>query len=98
MTQRTRRAQNLKCGRYYKTIKNFKTINAESQDPIGSVRYLRGVDCATISAVVVMDWSQVSTDYTSSVLLTREEKNTSFDFIRPKWDLVSQVEGSVEHK
>lgn len=62
------------------------------------MRYLRGVDCATISVVVVMDWSQVSTDYTSSVLLTREEKNTSFDFIRPKWDLVSQVEGSVEHK
>ena len=62
------------------------------------MRYLRGVDCATISVVVVMDWSKVSTDYTSSVLLTREEKNTSFDFIRPKWDLVSQVEGSVEHK
>ena len=56
------------------------------------------MDCATTSVAVVMDWSQVSSAYTSSVLVTREERNTSFDFIKPKWDLVSQVEGRVEHK
>ena len=98
MTQKTRKGQNLKCGRYWKLTKLLEWINYEYQDPIGSVRYLRGVDCATTSVVVVMDWSQVSSDYTSSVLVTREERNTSFDFIKPKWDLVSQVEGRVEHK
>ena len=29
------------------------------QDPIGSIRYLRGTDCAPISVAVIMDWNQV---------------------------------------
>ena len=68
------------------------------KDPIGSVRYLRGVDCPSTSVMVMMDWSKVSSNYTSSVLVTQEERNTSFDFIKPKWNLVCQVEGRVDHK
>ena len=46
------------------------------------MRYLRGVDCATTSVAVVMDWSQVSSAYTSSVLVTREERRNLL-----QWDL-----------
>ena len=40
----------------------------------------------------------MTTDHSSSVLLTEEEKNTSFDFTKPGWDIVRQVEGRVHHR
>ena len=45
-----------------------------------------------------MDWANVSTEHTTNVLCTKEEKNTTFDFSKPEWDLVTQVEGSVHHR
>ena len=68
------------------------------QDPIGSIRYLRGTDCLPTTVVVTMDWANVSTEHTTNVLCTKEEKNTTFDFSKPEWDLVTQVEGSVNHR
>ena len=68
------------------------------QDPIGSIRYLRGLDSAVITVVVDMDWAGVSCRHLTEVIDSQEEKNTSFNFIKPSWDLVSQVEGRVEHR
>ena len=45
-----------------------------------------------------MDWASVSTEHTTSVLCTKEEKNTTFDFSKPEWEIVTQVEGSVNHR
>ena len=41
---------------------------------------------------------QVTTEYSSTVISTGEEKNSSFDFMKPSWDIVSQAEGRVEHR
>ena len=41
---------------------------------------------------------QVSTEYSSTVISTGEERNSSFDFMKPSWDIVSQAEGRVEHR
>ena len=40
----------------------------------------------------------MTTEHSSSVLLTEEEKNSSFDFTKPVWDIVRQVEGRVHHR
>ena len=40
----------------------------------------------------------MSTEYSSTVISTGEEKNSSFDFMKPTWDIVSQAEGRVEHR
>ena len=45
-----------------------------------------------------MSICQVSTEYSSTVISTGEEKNSSFDFMKPSWDIVSQAEGRVEHR
>ena len=68
------------------------------QDPIGSVRYLRGVDSAVITVTVEMDWANVSSYHLSDVLKTEEEKNNTFNYIQPTWDTINQVEGEVEHR
>ena len=68
------------------------------QDPIGSIRYLRGLDSAVITVTVDMDWAGVSSSHLTEVIDSQEEKNNSFNFIKPSWDLISQVEGRVEHR
>ena len=68
------------------------------QEPIGSVRYLRGVDCFPISVNVIMNWDDVTTEHSEEVLSSTEHKNTTFEFQKPEWDTVTQVEGKVQHR
>ena len=68
------------------------------QDPIGSVRYLRGPDCFPLSVVVLMNWNEVTTEHSMEVLSTKEHKNSTFEFQKPEWVIVTQVEGKVEHR
>jgi len=68
------------------------------QEPIGSVRFLRGVNCPTITARLEVDWAAVETQHSTSVLSTTEERNNSFDWVSPTWTRVSQVEGRVAHQ
>ena len=68
------------------------------QDPIGSIRYLRGVDSAVITVTVEMDWAAVTSQHLSDVIHTQEEKNTSFNYVKPTWDMINHVEGKVEHR
>lgn len=68
------------------------------QDPVGSIRFLRGLDCKAITVEVCLDWSAVETEHLTRVVSTQEEKNTTFDFMVPQWTRISQVEGEVSHK
>ena len=68
------------------------------QDPIGSVRFLRGLDCRSITVEVEMDWSKVETEHLTKIVSTEEEKNTTFEFMKPKWTNIRQAEGMVVHK
>ena len=68
------------------------------QDPIGSIRYLRGVECKAITVAIEMDWSAVETEHLTEIISTQEEKNTTFDYMVPQWTRISQVEGNVSHK
>ena len=68
------------------------------QDQVGSIRFLRGLDCKPITVEIEMDWNNVETEHLTRVVSTEEEKNTTFDFITPKWTTISQVEALVSHK
>ena len=68
------------------------------QDPVGSVRYLRGSDCFPISVTVSMDWESFTAEHTTQVICLQEQKNTTFEFAKPDWNIVTQVEGMVEHR
>ena len=68
------------------------------QDPVGSIRFLRGLDCKAITVAIEMDWSAVETEHLTKIVSTQEEKNTTFDFMVPQWTRISQVEGMVSHK
>ena len=68
------------------------------QDPVGSIRFLRGLECKAITVEVEMDWASVTTEHMTKVISTEEEKNTTFEFLSPKWSRTSQVEGLVSHK
>ena len=68
------------------------------QDPIGSIRYLRGLESGVITVAVDMDWAGVTCHHLSEVIDSQEEKNTSFNYSKPSWSLINQVVGRVEHR
>merc|ERR1711962_32344 len=67
------------------------------QEPIGSIRFLRGTDAKALSVAVVMDWEAATTEYTTSVLSTFEGKNSSFEYQPATWQRIVEVEGKVTH-
>ena len=68
------------------------------QDPVGSIRFLRGLETAVITVTVEMDWASVSCQHLTDIRDTKEEKNTSFNYIQPTWERINQVEGMVDHR
>ena len=55
------------------------------------MRFLRGVNCPTITARLEVDWAAVETQHSTSVLSTTEERNNSFDWVSPTWTRVGRV-------
>ena len=56
------------------------------------------MECKTITVEVEMDWAAVETEHLTNVVSTSEEKNTTFEFMKPQWARISQVEGMVSHR
>jgi len=68
------------------------------QEPIGSVRPLRGLDWRCITVNVELDWAGLTTNHQTDVVNKVEEKNNTFDYSPPSWDKYKHVEAKLEHK
>ena len=45
-----------------------------------------------------MDWDQKTTEHETVVADFMSEKNTTFDYVKPTWDLFKHVDTKVTHK
>lgn len=68
------------------------------QDPIGSMRHLRGTACPSITVTIAMDWANVTTEHTTIVSKTFEAKNATFVYVPATWQRINEVEAMVTHR
>ena len=84
-----------------------------SQDPIGSIRHLRGTDCKALTVcitthcsmensemqvAIAMDWPAVTTEHETTVSRSFEGRNATFDYCPVTWQKVNHVEAVVSHR
>ena len=67
------------------------------QEPIGSMRHLRGTECRSVMVTIAMDWAAASTEHKTTITQTVEGKNTTFDYCPSPWQKVAEVEGMASH-
>lgn len=68
------------------------------QDPIGSIRPIKGLDFKAISVTVAMDWGNITTEHLPTTIQSQEARNTTFAYVAADWERLSQVEGMVSHR
>ncbi|XP_023329323.1 uncharacterized protein LOC111702033 [Eurytemora carolleeae] len=67
------------------------------QEPIGSIRPIRGMDCTSLRVVVTMDWANLKAEHKMEVVETNEAKNTKFEYEVPSWQRIKDVSSFVSH-
>ena len=67
------------------------------QEPIGSIRHLRGVACKSITVSIAMDWENYTSEHTTIEAKSTKASNTAFEYCDAAWQRINEVEGCVRH-
>jgi hypothetical protein len=67
------------------------------QDPIGSVRAVRGLNAMVVSIRVELDWTKSATEQNTKMVNTEKSRNTSFKYQPAQWNRTVPVETRVKH-
>jgi len=67
------------------------------QDPIGSIRPMRGLDCGSLRVNVRLQWDSLKAEHSKEIVETKEAKNSAFDYVVAEWNRVQPVSSLVTH-
>jgi len=67
------------------------------QDPIGSLRPMRGLEYASIRVSIQLDWDKMTVEHKPETVESAEAKNNAFEYCVPEWSRMKPVTAMVSH-
>jgi len=67
------------------------------QDPIGSIRPMRGLESKSLTVSISMAWDKLKAEHSREIVESIEAKNNAFDYTPAEWNKVHPVSSLVSH-